>query len=123
MPSNYTFLLLGSVLATAGSQALLKAGVTAALGPNNDASLLTKLYLLSLSPLVVLGLTIYGLAAITWLFVLSKFDLSFAYPFVGLGFLFTAAAAYFFLGEPMPPLRMLGTFLVAAGCILVGVSR
>ena len=44
------------------------------------------------SPLVLLGLAVFGLSAIVWLFVLSKIAFSHAYPFVALGIVVTVAA-------------------------------
>jgi multidrug transporter EmrE-like cation transporter len=42
-----------------------------------------------------LGMLCYGLSFIIWLRVLSKYDLSFARPFVGLGYVITAIFALF----------------------------
>ena len=57
-----------------------------------------------------------------WLWVLSKVDLSVAYPFVGLSFLVTMAFGAFLLEESVTPSRIAGTLLIAVGCILVGRS-
>ncbi len=49
---------------------------------------------------VWLGLMFYALgAAVLWLGVLAKVDVSIAYPFVGLGFILTALFGVFLLGE------------------------
>lgn len=74
------------------------------------------------SPMLWLGIAIYGFSVLLWLWVLAKVDLSVAYPFVGLSFLITMAFGVMLLNESVTPLRMLGTILIALGCILVGKS-
>jgi len=54
--------------------------------------------------------------------VLARAPLSLAYPFVGLGFIFTMLAGALVLGEQVTPVRIAGTLLIAAGCVLVARS-
>lgn len=74
------------------------------------------------SPLIWLGLTIYGLSVAMWLWVLSKVDLSVAYPFVGISFLVTMAFGIFLLNENVTPIRIAGTLFITIGCVLIGRS-
>ncbi len=74
------------------------------------------------SPLIWVGLTIYGLSVAMWLWVLSKTDLSVAYPFVGVSFLVTMMFGIFLLNENVTPARIAGTLLIACGCVLVAKS-
>lgn len=67
------------------------------------------------------GFMLYGLGAIVWLGVLSKWDVSKAYPLVGLGFVFTTAIG-FFLGEAVSMLRIFGVVFICLGVFLVGKS-
>lgn len=67
------------------------------------------------------GFVLYGLGAVVWLGVLSKWDVSKAYPLVGLGFLFTVAIG-FLLGEEVSVPRVIGVALICAGVFLVGRS-
>jgi multidrug transporter EmrE-like cation transporter len=53
--------------------------------------------------------------------VLLKWDVSKAYPLVGLGFVFTAAVG-FLLGEQMTIARIVGITLICAGVCMVGQS-
>ena len=71
---------------------------------------------------VILGLALYGASAVIWLLVLARWDLSKAYPFVGLGFVLTAALAVWLLGERVTLDRVLGTVLVLGGVLLVSRS-
>jgi len=70
---------------------------------------------------VLTGFLLYGLGAVVWLLVLSKWDVSKAYPLVGLGFIFTVAIG-FLVGEQVTGSRILGVALICAGVILVGRS-
>ncbi len=67
------------------------------------------------------GFVLYGLGAVIWLGVLSKWDVSKAYPLVGLGFVFTVMVGLI-LGEQVSPLRAGGVALICAGVILVAQS-
>ncbi len=68
---------------------------------------------------VVAGLTAYVSSAGIWLLVLSKIDVSKAYPFVGLGFIGTMMFAYWFLNEPLTLTKVVGTLLVLVGVLLI----
>lgn len=70
---------------------------------------------------IVGGFLLYGLGAVVWLGVLSKWDVSKAYPLVGIGFAFTVAIG-FFVGEQITIPRMIGIVLICAGVFLVGRS-
>lgn len=74
------------------------------------------------SPMILIGLALYGLSALVWLFVLARAPLSLAYPFVGLGFILTMASGAWILGESVSTGRIVGTLLIAAGCVLVARS-
>ena len=122
-----THLLLGLILLTvtlsACAQLALKLGV--AKQRMEDAlqgSIIDALFAAVTSPLIWTGLLIYALSVAMWLWVLSKVDLSVAYPFVGVSFLITMAFGALLLDESVTPMRIIGTLLITGGCILVGKS-
>ncbi|HQQ70032.1 MAG TPA: hypothetical protein PLL92_06940 [Alicycliphilus sp.] len=67
------------------------------------------------------GFVLYGLGAVIWLGVLSKWDVSKAYPLVGLGFVFTVLVGLM-LGEQVSALRAGGVALICVGVFLVAQS-
>jgi uncharacterized membrane protein len=75
-----------------------------------------------LSPTVLTGLLLYGASAMLWLLVLSRSQLSYAYPFVSLGFVITSLFGWQILGESMSLARLLGTVMIIAGVVLVARS-
>lgn len=72
-----------------------------------------------LSPQTVAGVTLYGLAFLIWLKVLSAMPLSKAYPFLSLNFVLVALLSCFVLREPIGFRVLLGTFLCLAGVIVI----
>ena len=114
-------LILMSVLLSAIAQITLKIGMSSPIiqqaiaSASNVAvfqSIATNLYVLS-------GLTLYFASAAVWLFVLAKVDVSFAYPFVGLGFIATMLLAYFINGEILSTTKIVGTLCIAIGVAIV----
>jgi len=114
-------LILLSVALSASGQLLLKLGASAPAMRKAIAGggVAEKLFVLLGTPALVGGLAIYALSAMAWIVVLSKLDLSLAYPFVGLGFVVTFLIGVFVLGEPASAGRLAGTLLIAGGAVLV----
>ena len=113
-------LILLSVAMSACAHLLLKLGVGSAGASGKSAAASGLAYLLS--PFVIGGLALYGLGAVVWLFVLARVPLSAAYPFVGIGFLFTMVLGVVALGESVSAMRIGGTLLIALGCVFVSRS-
>jgi drug/metabolite transporter (DMT)-like permease len=114
-------LILASVGLSAIAQMFLKMGVTAVRSAE-AGGVANTLSAYATSPYVVLGLGLYGIGAILWLFVLARLPLTVAYPFVGLGFIATMLIGVLALNEAVTPGRVAGTLLIAAGCVLVARS-
>lgn len=114
-------LILASVSLSALAQLSLKIGANAASG-SQAAGIGGEMGGLIQSPMVIVGLGLYGLGAILWLFVIGRVPLSLAYPFVGMGFILTMLAGTFYLHESLTPARIGGTMLIALGCVLVARS-
>lgn len=110
-------MILVSVVCTAMAQISLKHGMsvdsvqTALVG----GGLVPVVLAVTASPTVWLGLLLYGLSAIVWLFVLAKLQVSVAYAFVALGFLLTMVLGCVVLGEPLTLRKLAGTGFVMLG--------
>jgi multidrug transporter EmrE-like cation transporter len=114
-------LALACVLLSSLAQIAMKLGMKAgapAAGGVEAPVLATYAQALS-SPLVWLGLALYGLSAGLWLWVLSRLDVSLAYPLVSLGFVFTLFVGIQWLGEPFSWQRVAGCGLIVAGVMLL----
>jgi drug/metabolite transporter (DMT)-like permease len=115
------FTILATVSLSAVAQIAFKAGVSSLQVPHG-AGLAELAFTIMSAPLIWVGLIIYGTSLVAWLWVLSKIDVSVAYPFVGLSFVLTAVMGAAFLHEHVSPLRMAGTLLVICGCVLIARS-
>lgn len=117
---------LACVLLSAAAQVLLKLGMTRPTPPSElappAAGWLATYGQALASPLVWAGLMLYGLSAVLWLWVLSRLDVSLAYPMVSLGFVVTLAVGVLFLGEPFSWLRAAGCGLILAGVALLALD-
>jgi len=117
------FLALSSVFLSVAAQFLLKLGVSGSGKLDLSAALATPGTFLPAiaNRWLIAGLALYVLAAVVWLFVLSRWDVSKAYPLLGLGFVATLIIGRF-LGEDVSASRALGVVLIAAGTFFVARS-
>lgn len=107
-------LILFSVTLSAAAQIMLKKGMSGASGD----FVAVALHCIR-SPWIIAGFAAYGLGALVWLAVLARYDASYAYPFVGIGFLITLAFAAVFLGEHVSAWRLGGVCLIIGGITMV----
>jgi drug/metabolite transporter (DMT)-like permease len=116
-------LILLSVASGVAGQLALKMGTTrvgaAAIQASGPVSTLITAFR---SPLVWLGLALYGLGALAWILVLTRMDLSLAYPFLALNFVLIAIVSRLFLGETIPALRWGGIAVICLGILLIARS-
>jgi multidrug transporter EmrE-like cation transporter len=68
------------------------------------------------------GMVCYAASVCVWLAALAKAPVSTAYPMLSLGYVVVAAVSVIWLGEGMPPAKVLGIALICAGVILVSRS-
>lgn len=71
---------------------------------------------------VFIGITLYLLASLFWLVVLSRAEVSYAYPLIGTGYILTAILGWILFKENLTALRLLGTILISAGVYLIVVK-
>lgn len=125
MPSQLltTFPLIAlSIAMGVGGQTVIKIGVsdpTATAIVGGPAALVA--FILR-SPLVLLGLAMYGVGALSWVAVLSRLDLGYAYPFLALNFVLITLISWLILGEHVPGLRWVGLAFICVGIVLVAQS-
>ncbi len=114
-----TFVLaLASIAISVVAQFLFKHGARQLQGRSASSSLLDTVTSLALNPWILLGFLLYGIGAVVWLSVLARWDVSKAYPLVGLGFVLTLGIGAL-LGETLTPLRVAGVMCICLGVGLV----
>lgn len=121
MNRSTLLLIVANVAMTSCAQIVLKAGMGApdVVRALAEEARLPAILTVLLHPWIVVGLLLYGGAALVWLLVLSRVEVSLAYPFVGLGFVVTMFLASAFLGEAVSAGRVAGTLMIAAGIVVL----
>lgn len=114
--SPYILIFISIVLGAVG-QIFLKQGMTQFGIVDGIAPLLRSQELLRLfsNKFILLGFFNYGVASLLWLVILSKIDVSKAYPFLSFGYVLTALLASYHLKEVVPPYRWFGISLIMVG--------
>ncbi len=115
----FALLLIAIVLSTFG-EVLLKVGVnrigTITLAPGT----LIRAFL---QWQVLVGFALLFGGSLFWLAVLSRVNLSIAYPLLAIGYILTTIWALVFLKEPVPASRWLGIGAICSGIVLVLYKR
>jgi uncharacterized membrane protein len=73
-------------------------------------------------PGVLSGLAAGFIAALCWMAALSKFQLSYAYPFTSLSFVLVLVLSALLLKEPVSAPRIIGVGLIIVGTIVAARS-
>lgn len=116
--------LLVPLIGTLG-QLLLKIGIRQ-VGPvsrsdfGNPVSLLLTVFS---NPLILTAIPLYVAGFLIWLIVLSKLDLSYAYPFLALAYVLVPLLSWLILDEHVPTMRWIGIVVVCIGLVFVGWAK
>jgi len=121
--SKYIPLILFTVLTNFLSQIMLKKGMSQInMGSLNTGTIMSALPGIIFNFFVVGGLLVMVISMASHLLVLSKVDISFAYPFLGLSFVLIALWGHFVLSEPLNLYKSLGIIFIVGGVALVAKS-
>lgn len=116
---DFVAIFVSIFLAVVG-QLLLKMGMLRIGKFSFNVSTLVPQYIkILLSPLVIAGLVGFFISMLIWLYVLSRMELSFAYPFVALNYVLILFGSYFLLKEAITPMKVIGVVVIVAGVYLV----
>lgn len=114
--------LIGIVLISVALNALAQVGLRAGMkAAGFEPSLKWAGQLLASWPFLS-GLACYAVSIVVWLYVLSRLQVSLAYPFQGAGYILGAVLAWMFLGEGIRPLNMLGLALIFLGLVCLSLA-
>lgn len=102
-------------------QFLLKKGMTI-VGDTLTVSPTLFFFKAFTSPFVFGGLLFYAVSLLIWLVVLSKVDLSLAYPLISLSYVFVILSSWLFLHEPLNMFRIFAVVFIMIGVTLLGQS-
>lgn len=120
---KYVPLILATVTTNALSQLCLKKGMLLVgefqFSPAVIVQFLPKVIL---NPFIVLGLTTMVFSMGLHLMVLSRVDISFAYPFLSISYVLVLVAGYFLFNEPVNLSRVFGVALICLGTFFIARS-
>lgn len=73
-----------------------------------------------LTPAIFIGFACFGISSILWLVVISRWELSYAYPLVSLGYVIAILYGVFLLHEDLTFPKIIGCLLILAGMSVLG---
>lgn len=116
-------LILFTVSSNAAAQIMLKRGMMQLggldqLGPNYIAIIFGTVF----QPWIFAGFCTFVVSMASHLVVLSRVELSFAYPFLSIAYVIVGVYAYLVFGEDIGLLRVAGFGLICAGTVLISLS-
>jgi len=121
MPVKVFLILLVAIVTTAAGEMLTKAGLdqlTRQLGEPFSFRW-PILWRTFTNWMVLLGFVLIFGAAILWLVVISRVNLSLAYPILALGYIVTVIASWLILKEPLTWQKVVGSLVICLGVALV----
>ena len=74
------------------------------------------------NPLIVMSLLMIVSGGVLWVVAMSKYELSFLYPFMSLNFLVIVVGSQFFLGESVSIYRYVAVVLIIVGLVIISRS-
>lgn len=104
-----------NILLSVGGQFFLKYGINSLENLEGKDLIVKALF----NPFVLIGIGLYGCGMLTWFAVLSKFDLSVAYPALSLGYILVMLISWQFLGESITLTKIIGALIIVAGVALM----
>jgi drug/metabolite transporter (DMT)-like permease len=120
---KYIPFILFTVMTNAAAQLMLKHGMSV-YGPVSlsEGNPLLKVLQIVFSPWVFAGLATFVISTLSHLYVLSKVELSFAYPFLSLAYVAVALFAFFVFHEDLNGYRIAGLAFICCGTVLIAQS-
>lgn len=117
-------IILLSIICSSSAQLFLKIGMTNfALQNDNRAMDATSVLAgIVLNPYILGGVSLHLAALATWLYVLKHVEVSYAYPFISLGFVLVLIFGYLFFDETLNFVKCLGIAAIILGVFLISRS-
>lgn len=118
--NRYLPLILSGVLLNAMAQLALKQGMrTIGHFSFKLDSLINTAPAAALNPFILAGLGCYVISVVIWLLVLSRVEVSYAYPLLSVGYIVTALAGKLLFNEAMGVMRWSGIIVICFGVWLI----
>ena len=117
---NHFYIFL-SIFFAVSSQLIIKWKMSAFSIENIGSSIWDKFsfaFSMLFNPYIMLSLLFTLLSGLSWMIAMTKFDISYAYPYTALGFVFILFFSYLLFHEPLNLYKIIGTLLIVIGIIV-----
>lgn len=118
--SDFVYIFAVIVLTVCGQLILKWQVAKAGAFPQSFPERVLFLLRLLLNPWIIGGLFAGFLAFLCWMAAMTKFELSYAYPFMSLAFVLVLRSSALLFHETVTMPKMLGILLIMAGIIIAG---
>ncbi|MGQ9631411.1 MAG: transporter [bacterium] len=117
---RFATLVLLYVVLNATAQILLKMGMSSQILSVRGGDAFSLIFKVILNPKLIVGILLFGLSFLTWLIIVSKEELSYAFPIVvGLGYAAIVILSFIILKENIGFLKLIGIGLIGIGIIFI----
>ena len=86
-------------------------------GASYIEKIVVVLYML-LNPYIIISIVLTFMAGVAWMMAMTKFEISYAYPFTSLGFVLILLFSALLLGETMTWSKVIGSVLIVIGIVV-----
>jgi len=107
------------ILLASSAEFLLKATINS----GTQVASFADLFRVFLNPRVDVSIALIVISGVLWLVGMSKFELSFMYPFLTINFVIIIFGSHFFLGEPLQIYKYFSIGFIAMGLWLISKSK
>lgn len=92
----------------------------------NDLETMSDKFIFAFSmlfnPYIMISLILTLLSGLSWMIAMTKFDISYAYPFTTLGFVIIFVFSIIFFNEPATWQKIVGLILIITGIVITSRS-
>ena len=74
---------------------------------------------LLVSPWVLTAIIATLLAGMSWMLTMTRFEISYAFPFISMTYVLMLIAGFYFFGESLSLMKLLGTLMVVSGLMII----
>lgn len=114
-------LILVSVLLNCTAQLCIRKGMLL-VGETGMSNMITNIGAMITNLWLWGAMICYAFSIFLWMAVLSKVEVSFAYPFLSVGYVVAAVVGYYFFGEALSVIRIVGIVIICIGVYLISRS-
>lgn len=74
---------------------------------------------LLVNPFILLSIFLTLLSGLSWMIAMTKFEISYAYPFISLGFVLVVISSYFLFSEAITIYKLFGVIFIIVGIFVL----